>query len=181
MKNIAFKHGLMYGGTSILLLVIFYFVQPKGLFAPASIYNILGYILPFVFAFLAAKAARTANGGFIPFGEAFVPSFLTVVIGGALFHTVFQLLMNYIDPSLLELNLAAMKDVSKSTAEMFGNSGGEIDITLEEAYEKIEDDMKNVGIGMIIGSILINLLLSGIFVGAIIAAIVKKKEPVITA
>lgn len=181
MKNIAVKHGLMYGGISILLLAIFYFMQPTGLFVPTSIYNILGYILPFVFAFMAAKATRVANGGFLPFGEAFVPSFLTVVIGGILFHSAFQFLMNVIDSSLMELNLEAMKEVSKSTAEMLGNSGGEMDITLEETYEKIEEDMKDVSAGMIIGSILINVLLGGLIVGAIIAAIVKKKEPVITA
>lgn len=181
MKNIAIKHGLMYGGISILLLLLFYFVEPKRLFIPTSIYNILGYILPFVFAFMAAKAARTANEGFIPFGEAFVPSFLTVVIGGALFHSVFQLLMNYFDPSLVELNLEAMKELSKSTAGMLGNAGGEVEITLEETYEKIEEDMKNVSVGMIIGSILVNLLLGGLFVGAIVGAIVKKQEPEITA
>lgn len=177
MKNIAVKHGLMYGGISILLMSIFYFLQPKGLFAPTSIYNIIGYILPFAFAYLAAKAARTANGGFITFGEAFVPSFLTIVIGGALFQAAFQLLMNYFDPSLMDLSIEAMKDVSKGTVEMLGNSNGEVEMELEEMYEKMEDDMKNISVGMIIGSIIMNLAIGGLIVGAIVAAIAKKEEP----
>lgn len=181
MKNIAVKHGLMYGGVSILLFFIFYFVQPKGLFAPTSIYNIVGYILPFVFTYLAAKAARDQNGGFIPFGEAFVPAFLTFIIGGALYHLVMQAMVYYFDPSLMELNLEVSKEISKNTAGMFGDSGGEVDILLEETYEKLEDDMKNISIGMILGSVLINLLIGGLIVSAIVAAIVKKREPEITA
>jgi len=181
MKNIAIKHGLIYGGLSILLFFVFYFVQPRELFTPTSIYSLVGYALPFVFAYMAAKAARTANGGFIPFGEAFVPSFLTVLLGGILYHIVMQSMVYYFDPSLLDLNLEVSKEISKSTAEMLGSSGGEVDIELEEMYEEVQDEFKNVSFGVILISVIFNTLLVGLIVSAIIAAIVKKQEPEITA
>lgn len=177
MKNRRFKYGLYYGGLSIVLFFIAYFVQPKSIYQPSSIYNIIGYLTPFIFAFLAARKVRAIKNGYLPFGETFLTAFLTIIIGGLMYHLVAHSMQNYFDPSLLQLNLEASKEISQSTEEFFGMSENEAKVNAEEEYQDLEGDMLQLGIMSLISSIIFNILLFGLFVAMIIAFIVKKDEP----
>jgi len=170
------KSGLMYGGVSILITLGAYLSDPKSMMDLSNWSSILGYVVGITFMYLAAKKARDKKGGFIPFGEALVPSLVTYAIGmfiGVLFT---YLLINYLDPSIKPIIQEGAKEMLESTYSTMGLSEEQILIAMEEV-ERQQEGQDQFGILPSLLGWLMSILIPGLPIAAIIAAIVKKKEP----
>lgn len=176
MKNIGIKFGLFYGLGSLLLMSIAYFTNPKIIFTFADWQTLLSTILLITLMYLAAKMTRDNKGGYISFGEAFVPAFLTYIIGTVIYSFAAFALMAY-DTDLRTMIVEVNEDNMIWMYNMMGMSEDQI----LEATELVEEQMEDQN-PYTIANTFIGLLTSTLFVGlplsAIIAAIVKKKQPV---
>lgn len=168
MNNKGFNNGLLAGLIAIILLLISYFVD-QGFFAKYAGYVV--YIVYIYFMYRAGTEARAEQGGFISFGKALGPVFLTFVIA-SFFVAIFQyVLYNFIDTSLLDVlqeqSIAAVEKMSG----MIGEEG------TEAAIEKIEEEGVDFGIGKVALGWGMGLIIPGFIIFAlIIAAIVKKED-----
>ena len=176
MNNVAVKYGVAVGVIGIVINLLAYFIDPSSLFQFTSIWSLLGLIVPVVFVFLAAKKVRELKGGYIPFGEAFVPGILTYAIGTIITGLFSYILMTFIDPSLQETALEVSKESARGMFEMAGMSEAQI----EEEMEKMSDQLDAAdasGLGNTLLGILGSIVIFGLPISAIVAAIVKKQEP----
>ena len=124
--------------------------------------------------FLAAKKTRDQKGGYLPFGEALIPPIVTFIIGMLIGQVYFHVLTNYIDPSVQEIIKQGVLDMQRG---MFETVGMPEDQILEQ-LEKIEIEQENqFSTTAILLGILNVILVMGLPISAIIAAIVKKKAP----
>jgi len=174
MNNNGIKYGLIFAGSSIILNLIAYFTDVKSLMSLTGWRSIVGIILMIGFMYLAAKKTRDQKGGFIPFGEAFVPSFVTFAIGGIFGTGFIYLLINYSDPSVQEIINQSLEDLNRNALEMAGLKEDQV----LEVLEKMKED-DPFSISRAIVGFFSNLLTMGLPISAIIAAIVKKKNPVL--
>jgi len=174
MKNNGVKFGLISGLFTILIYLVCYFTDIRSITSITSWASIVGLIVGMALMFLAAKKTRDEKGGFIPFGEALIPAFVTSAISSFIGIVFFYILINLIDPSLKEIMAEATLDSSRNMFEMAGMPEDEI---LEE-LEKIEDQDSN-SLTSIFISFLTSVLIMGLPLSVIIAAIVKKNDPMI--
>ena len=174
--KIGLKYGLIYGAVTIVTLLAYYLINPAGLFDLGWIRTIFGFAIMGVIMFLAARAARTEKGGFINFGEAFIPSIITYLLGGFIGIIFMHILMNFIDPSLQELANEMALETQRKVLEMMGQSEDQIMEAMERA-EKQQGEIDGFGIFPMILSFLGNSLIIGLPIAAIVAAIVKKNPP----
>jgi len=173
MKNDTVKLGLMYGVVSIVLSLISYYFMPGSIGSFTSISSILGWIFLVGFLYMASKRARDAKGGYIAFGEALVPPMIVYIIGSLISVIFAYFLINYFDPSLQETIAQATREMTEGMWDMMGLTEDQ----KLEAAEKMEADLANqFGIGQLMIGWLTSLIIGLIF-SAIIAAIVKKEEP----
>ena len=176
MKNNGIKYGLIYGGLSILLSMIVYFTSPENMVSFTSWNFIAGLILMVAMLYLAAKKTRDDKGGYIPFGEALVPALVTFIVGNLIGIIYMYVLTNFIDPGVQAIIQESTIEMQKGMFEMAGMSEDQI----LEAIERAEADMEGqFNFGSLVLGMLINILIMGLPISAIIAAIVKKKEPMI--
>ena len=75
MQKDTIKLGVIYGLVSIFMVIVTAYTAPKAMMSFSHWSTILGFIVMIGFAYFAAKKARDRKGGYIPFGEALVPSF----------------------------------------------------------------------------------------------------------
>ncbi len=174
MKNDAVKLGLMYGVVSIIISMIVYFTNPKAMMDFSSWHMILGYILMIAFPYMAAKRAKDANGGFIAFGEALVPAMVTFAIGLLISNVYSYLLLNYFDPSLQETLNVAAREMTEGMWDMMGLSE---EAKLEAAEQMEQQQANQFGIVQSALGFIVSLIFPGLVISAIIAAIIKKEEP----
>ncbi len=175
MKNNGVKFGLISGLFTILIyLASYFFLDIRSLISITSWENVVGLIIGMVLMYMAAKKTRDQKGGYIPFGEALVPAFITSAISTFIGIFFFYILVNFIDPSLQDVMAEATLDSSRKMFEMAGMSEDKI---LEE-LEKVEDQESNSLASIAIG-FFTSILIMGLPLSAIIAAIVMKKEPMI--
>lgn len=174
MKNDAVKLGLLYGGVSILISLIVYFTNPKGMLDFTSWHMILGYILMIAFPYMASKRARDANGGYLAFGEALVPAMVTFTIGFLMQSIYSYLLLNYFDPGLQETLAVAAREMIEGTWDMMGLTE-EMKLQAAEDLEKQQAGQFTLWSSTI--NFIVGLFFPGLVISAIVAAIVKKQEP----
>jgi hypothetical protein len=175
MKNNGVKYGLFYGLGLSLLAVLAYFIDPKLLFVYTDWQTILSLILMFGLMYWSAKVTREESGGYIGFGEAFVPPFLTYLIGGTIFNLLFYALITA-DPELLDIAGSATNDMMASIYKAAGMSEDQI-LEVAEQTENLMDGSNPFSIGSMLLGALVYSFFIGLPLSAIIAAIVKKKRP----
>ena len=176
MKNQGVKFGLIYGALSIVLSLITYFTAPENLVSFTSWTAIAGLILMLACMYMSSKNTRDDKGGFIPFGEALIPALVTFVIGGIIGVIYMYVLTNFIDTGVQDVIRESTVDMQRGMFEMAGMPEDQI----LEALEQAEADMEGqFSLGALAFGTLFNILVMGLPVSAIIAAIVKKKEPII--
>lgn len=173
MKNDAVKLGLLYGLITIGLALLSYYVMPESIASFTSIPSILNWIFMIGFLYMASKRARDAKGGYIAFGEALVPPMVTYGIGTLISGVFSYLMINFIDPSLLDTIQEAVKNMSEG---MWDTMGLTEDQKLEAAEKMEEQQAGQFGLAQTALGWLMGLIL-GLIISAIVAAIVKKEEP----
>lgn len=170
MNNPGFKYGTQLGIASIIIYLLCYTIDKHMLYSMAF-GPIIGIVLPVFFMVLAVKAAKIMQEGFISFGEALSPAFLTFIIG-TLMSVVFSYVMTtMVDPSLQEIAKEAALAQVNNMAEIFGVDAGE----MEQIELAIEDNV-DVGLGKILLGWAFNLIFPGILIALIISAIMKKNN-----
>jgi len=122
MKNDTVKFGLLYGFASILIILAAYFTNPKAIAKLLHWTTALHFAVMIGLMYMAAKTVKDKKGGFIPFGEAFVPSFGTYAIGSFIGSSgiFIYLLVNHFDPSLIPLLGEASMEAAESMMDMAG-------------------------------------------------------------
>lgn len=175
MKNNGVKYGLFYGIGSSLLALLAYFIDPILLFTFLDWQSILSLLLMVGLMYWSAKTTKEEKGGYLSFGEAFVPTFLTYVIGNVIYSIFIYVLMS-VDPALSDVAATATADMLETMYSTIGFSEDQI----LEMSEQVEDQMEGgntYSIGNTIVGIITSIFFFGLPLSAIIAAIVKKKNP----
>lgn len=176
MKNNGVKFGLIYGVLSILTLIVTYFVSPKSMMDISWWRMLLGFAIAGGIMYYAAKKTRDEKGGFIPFGEALVPSLVTYAIGSLMSVLFMYLLINNIDPGLQPIIEEAAKEMQENMLDMMGFTEEQKLQAIEEA-ERQQAGQNPFSLFTLMVGWFSNIFFMGLPISAIIAAIVKKKEP----
>ena len=167
MNNKGFNNGLLAGLISIIILLVSYFMN-QGFYMKYAGYLI--YVVYLYFMYKAGTEAREEQGGFISFGKALGPVFLTFVVG-SLLVAVFQYVMyNFIDVTLLD----ALQEQSIAAVEKMSGMIGEEGV--DAAIEKIESEGVDFGIGKVALGYGFSLIIPGFVFALIMAAIVRKED-----
>ena len=166
MENPSVKWGLIAGLGVMISSLLFYLVDVNLFFSVSSYLIWIVYIVCMVFA---VRDQIKAQKGFISFKEAFSTAFVVFVLSSLMYYIFYYLMFNVIDPDLLdiqrEMTVEAMEALSGFLSEE----------QMEEAIAKATS--QDVGIGTVSMAYLISLIFPGAIIAAIIAAIMKKNNP----
>jgi hypothetical protein len=163
------KFGVIYGVVVSVLMLVLYLVN-KEYVVSAGLNLVLTLVIGTAILIMTGRAAKVDNGGFLPFGEAFV-SLLVCFAVGSFITTIFTLVLyNMIDPSLQDLLKEKQIEMAEFLANLFGGSVNEDQ--LDEMREALDETDVSSFSTMIVN------WLTGTLMGAvyclIIAAFVKK-------
>ena len=136
----------------------------------------LGFAAAIGLMYLAAKKAKDKKGGFIPFGEALVPGLGTFAIGSLISVIFMYLLVNHINPDLIPILEEGAREMQEGMFDMMGFTEEQKLQAIEEA-ERQQAGQDTFGLSAILIGWVTNLFFMGLPIAAIIAAIIKKKEP----
>jgi hypothetical protein len=171
IDNVWLRYGLIYAGVSIILQLFTYYVYPLGLWLQSG----LGLAVMIFIMVVAGKEERNVNVGLLSYGGAFKTTFLTGFIGTAIAGLFSIILIQLIDPSLIDKLTQMALDSSRSMMESMGMSEDKVAEAMDAAESGMADSFTPL-------KQLLNILWAAIFV-AIIAAIVsifiKKEEKII--
>ncbi len=169
MDNPAIKNGLFMGIASILFTMVLYFIDPSMIFGTIAY---AGMLSPIYFMWKSATEEKAINDGFLSFSEGLKAAFLTAVIGGLITQLFSYVLINFIDPSLVDVLRETSIEATEKIIAMFGDN--------EDAAEQMREAMEEQDFTPTLGKTLIGYLGSLIFptfiIALIIAAITKKEN-----
>ncbi len=173
MYKSSYYNGIFLGIAMIISTYVLY-IANKSLFLSSR------SILLIIFILLIVKSgleARNANGGFITFGQIFKNMFVTGTVGIVLCTPFEYIMMNYIDPDLIEMQ----KEISLEAAEqardfLSGIGGEEFDNQFDEELEKIENTNPFSAMNSI-RTLLIRLIAPIALLSALFGLILKKNKP----
>lgn len=167
MKNAGVQNGLYLGVALCLLTLVMYFFSPRFMLSWGSWFSFLVYIL---FMVKAGKEEKEMMGGYASFGEMLKPTFLTYIIGSLIASLFTYVLINFIDPSLMDI----MKDIQVETIDKM--AGFLDEDSLEEAKDVILENENSFSLGTVIMGWAFQLIIPGIIFALIISAIIKNEK-----
>lgn len=171
MKNAGIKYGLFYGGLSVAVFLVGYLINKRMLFSP-GFGPIISFVIPIICMVIAARKTRESQDGFMSFGEALSPTFLTYVVGSLIF-TLFHYVMNHmIDPSLLDIGKEVAIEAIDKLSGMLSMDEDQLDM-MKDAVEEGES-----GLGSVLMGWAFSLIIPGFIIAAIMSAIMKKNANV---
>ena len=132
MFKSSYFNGLFLGVALIISTYVIYLANKALFFSSKS-------ILLIIFILLIVKSgleARKANGGFIYFGQIFKNMFVTGAIGVAICTPFEYIMMNFIDPGLIDIYRDILVESAELTREIMEDHFG--DIAVERADKEIE-------------------------------------------
>ncbi len=160
------KHGLLAGGSAIIISLIIYLIDPHMYLKFGALISPIPMIY---FMVQAAITEKKLNKGIISFKDAFKNCWVTYLIY-SLITTIFAyILFNFIDPGLNEM----VKETAIEAFEKMRSFLG--DEATDKAIESMEEGATQT-IGTLALNFLFSLILPGALFAAIIALIVKKEE-----
>jgi len=166
MENPGVKWGLIGGIGSIMLTLVLYLIDPPMIFGSAAW---LGFAIYIATMYMAGNDQKKLQGGYIAWGEALKPTFLTYVLATALYFIFHFILFKFIDPSLLDVQKEVAMQSLEGWADFIGEEG------MEAAIQGIEEST-NMTVSTQTFGWAFNLIF-GFFFGAIISAILKRSKP----
>lgn len=168
MENPGIKWGIYLGIASVIWTLISYLIGAKFMLSTGGYIAFVLYLIAMV---MSARETKDDLGGFASFSEVFKPSFVTFAIGTLIALIFSYILMNFVDPSLIDAQREVAYEATKKALERFG-AGEE---QMEEALLAIETD-NPVSIGkMALGYVF--YMIPGAIVSSIIALFTKKNNP----
>jgi len=111
----AFKWAIIYFVTSIVITYIFQFMD----MSQSTAAKLIGYIPFIAFLFLTQKEYKDQMGGYVSFGETFLPGFLYSLFAGLMLAVFVFIYLKYLSPQVLEQAISDQKDklVSQGLSE----------------------------------------------------------------
>lgn len=168
IQPIWLKFGIYFGIVSILTALIFFYILPIGMFTQLFI----TIVILVVFMVMASKEQKAVDSGILPYGEALKTSFLTGFIGFTIALLFNLILLNLIDPGLVDVLVERNIEDTKAMMESFGIPEDQ----MAEAIEKAEEEIGNAyTVQKQLQSIISGAVIS-ILVGAITSIFTKKDE-----
>ncbi|MEM9919844.1 MAG: DUF4199 domain-containing protein [Bacteroidota bacterium] len=166
--NNAVKWGVIGGIGVILVDTLLYLVDPVNIMGGLSYVEWLVYIPVMIKAGIDDK---NDAGGYMTWGEALKPTYLTFVIA-SLFYVVYMYAMyNIIDPGLADIQRDASMEMIEGMADFMG----------EEATEQMIAGMEGQEFGLTFGRAALTfgwrLLFPGFVFAAICSLIVRRNPP----
>lgn len=165
------KKAIIYGvaaGLVVSVITLLAYLIDKSLLANWW-FGMIMLPIPVVAMVMAGIAIRKEKGS-LPFGEAFLNTFITGVIFSAI-SVIFQILLYHaIDPELPSFLMEKAMENTASMMEKFGVPESQMDEAMEEAAKSIGDAFK-------VGNQLLSIFWSAIvwgIVALIVAAIIKR-------
>jgi len=162
------KYGLLLGTISVAISASIILIDYT-LIASAWWVGFMNFALTITILLLAGYRLRSERGGVLPFREAFLSTWLIIVIAGAI-STVYSILQyNVLSP---ELPAQIQEAIINQTATMLQNFGAD-DETIDETVAQLEAE-NSFSINNLLMSFFYTSILGGAVLAAIIALIVKK-------
>ncbi len=165
------KYGLILATISLIIMFAMYAIDPELMFS-AWYVNAIGFVITIVVMVLSVLEFRRDNNGGALFGQAIACGFFTYAVSTLIAMIGSYVLINVIDPSLIELQQKVAIDAAVSMLETFG---AEEDV-IEGAIEEIERQGSQTIGQMVMGYIF--ALFIGLVIALIVAAFTKKDRPV---
>jgi len=171
MKNILLN-GLLAGIVYIVVVLAIHFINPSlnFNFTVTSIFTAIIYLF---FLIRAGFQQRKRLGGFLGFGEVFVPSIAIYAIG-SLIGLIFTIIMLTTDPEFAELMRETSKEAMERTLKVTGMSEDQIALEMEKANENQKNDVTSLST-LFVGW-LISIIVPGLIYALIASLITKKKD-----
>ncbi len=158
----ALKWGLISGVASMIFITILYITGQAANGGLAS----AGIIITIVTMVMAMKEFRSANGGFMAYGQGLGIGTLMAGISGFISSTYGYLYNEFIDPTLRQQIL----DKTREDLENRGMDAAQIDAAMEMTAK-----FSSPGITFALGIIM--AIIIGFIISLIISAIMKKDKP----
>ncbi|MCX2745974.1 DUF4199 domain-containing protein [Mangrovivirga sp. M17] len=165
------KDGVIIGLIFTLLTVIIYVVDIN--FFGGLWYGLGVFVLYLILLIIFNSRFRNGIGGYWSFGEAFKYNFFLLLTGGIINTIVGILLFVVIDPNASQIIAENAVENTISIVEKMGGDVSEIEGQLDETYDNtieqftLAGQLKSFGIAILVYAV----------IGAIFAAIFKKKKP----
>jgi len=169
MQNPAIRNGFYMGLGCVALSLIFYFISPAVMISWGSW---ISYLVVVYFMYRTISEIREENGGFISLGDGFKNSWISFIIGMTLSSLFSFVLINYIDPSLLDI----IREEQIKALEKMGDLFNMPEEDLQKQIAVIEETNPFNPATYILG-LLVSFLFPGSLIAVIIAAIMKKNNP----
>ena len=167
-ENPAIKNGVIAGIGAAAISLFLYIISARMIFSFASLLTTALFIVMMV----RSVREHRSSVDFLSFSEALKPAFVTYVCGNLLYTIFYFVLLNYIDPGLLEMQ----KEIAMESIERFSGVMGEENF--EIALEELENRDWGFGLGTAVWSFAWGLIFPGFLICLVIAAIMKDRKPV---
>ncbi|QCK14140.1 DUF4199 domain-containing protein [Mangrovivirga cuniculi] len=165
------KDGVIIGLIFTLLTVIIYVVD---LSMFGTMWYGLGLFALYIFLLIIFNSRfRNGIGGYWSFGEAFKYNFFLLLVGGIINTIVGIVLFTVIDPDAPAMIAENTVESTISMVEKFGGDASQMEGELDETYNNtleqftLSGQLKSFGYSILVYAV----------IGAIFAAIFKKKKP----
>jgi len=175
IKKLSIRHGLLIGGISAALTIVFYIINPV-LQYTSLLVGLLSIVIMIALLVILGLDIRRKTGGYWNFGQAYLSLLIMSVLICLISIVISFVIFKFVDPSLPQKVTDATLQVTTQRLESMGMDQDKIDeatksFTDGEMLAKFQptffNEIKNFGIGVLIYAV-INL---------IIAACIKKNPP----
>lgn len=162
------KYGIIMALTTIAMTILFFYLVDTGLFMQ-SLFMYGAMILIMV---LAGLEYRREHGNTMLYGEAFKVTFLTTIVGMVLSSIFSYVLLNFIDPDMMDVMVEKAIDSTESLMRSVGAPEDQVDETLA----KLENEMPNQF--TLVGTLknMLNVFIIGAILSAIVSIFLRKEE-----
>lgn len=171
MTNHPVRNGLMAGGILMALSLVLY-VTDKGLLL--SISTLLEFGVVIFFMTRAVSETKNEMKGWISFGDAFKPAWLTFILATTIATVFTFIMMNYVDPGLKDQIRIMQVDAFEQAASWF-----KISDTDKQTYIDTLETTDAFGINSLAFSLPFSFIFPGVLYAMVISLIMKKEAPIV--
>ena len=164
------KYGLIIGAINVVYTAVTLLVDPMWVITePMSFFVTVAEI---AILFIAGRALRDQEGGYLSFGRAFLSTWYILLIAGGVYTVYMILQFNVISPAAGEMLNEETVNLAANAFEQSGIEDAFIDqlVAIYELYPPF-------GVAFLIGRFIMGSVIGGAILALIVGAIVKKREP----
>jgi len=164
----ALRYGLFAGLGTIVVMLLLYMLNAEMIFGWALQATWLIYLFCM---YKAVDDTKNENDGFISLKEGFTAAFIVFAVANLLYIVFYYVLVNVIDPSLMDIQIEKGIEAVEKVAEFAGMSEEELDDAIAEVEKGMQPSISQTLLGYLMS------LIGGAIPSVIMAAIFKKERP----